>query len=488
MKTKIGRGMGIGLIALSAFFLFDPKTAFMDFLPDAIGYLLLCLGLHRLSDLSEDLGDCLRRFRILLGLGVVQLALQLFVYVYLRGRASEMNVYELPVAVLLCSFLFLLTQIFLAIPAFRHLFSTLSRFAERTEGVPQLQEEKKGRTVTERLMRRTTVALSVISICSILPELTVLTTFEAAPQDMISQTDKYYQWYQFSGAGSTDWFDWYPYVSLFRIIGTVIASVFGILWLCSFWKWARLLDKDTEWKMALWHRYEKDVLSQTGMMTVRRVRFSFICFFIGAIFTISVRFGHYALFPTAIGALAILIGMVALLPLIKAKRLLALSGIPFLLISIAQLISNVVYLKEYVPMDSLYRTAAYTSFLKVRVLGIAEALAGALVLAVIYILLRKTVKHHTGVQYEDDAGLSRRSTEKMHRALLRKINITAICFLSVAIANGTDAWLQAQVVWLWLPSTVLAVVAAWSAFSLLQEIYANVCIFHRSDGVNKSRL
>ena len=55
--------MGWGMIAVGLLFLFNPNINIIDVLPDFIGYIFLCLGGAKLTDLNESIDRALSAFR-----------------------------------------------------------------------------------------------------------------------------------------------------------------------------------------------------------------------------------------------------------------------------------------------------------------------------------------------------------------------------------------------------------------------------------------
>ena len=105
MQSTVNRRVWIP-VALAGLFLVDPVVAFRDYFPDAVGYLLICIALVPWADLDFRLERSLRCFRWLLCVGLGQLVAQWFVHHYLPGLGENLNPYEIPVSILLCSFLF----------------------------------------------------------------------------------------------------------------------------------------------------------------------------------------------------------------------------------------------------------------------------------------------------------------------------------------------------------------------------------------------
>ena len=131
MNIRIKKDIGLGMLLLAGLFLFNPIVGFIDVLPDCIGFLLICGGIGLLADLNERIASAKKRFQILFWGGVLQVFFELLVYRFLQGQKEEMNPYELPVTVLLFSFLLLVFYLIVLIPAFRDLFLGLERLGER---------------------------------------------------------------------------------------------------------------------------------------------------------------------------------------------------------------------------------------------------------------------------------------------------------------------------------------------------------------------
>ena len=84
------RKQGWGLLFAACCFLWNPVIGVTDILPDAVGYLLLMLGLSALADLdrSEQLLDAQKAFRAMLWVSLGQIAAELLVHVVIP-RSSE---------------------------------------------------------------------------------------------------------------------------------------------------------------------------------------------------------------------------------------------------------------------------------------------------------------------------------------------------------------------------------------------------------------
>ena len=471
------------LLLIAVLFLADPVIAFKDLLPDVVGYALLFFGLSRLSDLNEGIYDCRRRLRLLFILGAVQLLAELLVQLYMPAHIQEMNKYELPVAILLCSFFMLLVRLCWLIPFLRTLFSELEQLASCTNGTALLREHKR-KTVAERTKNVCTVCIVISSVCAVLPEVSVLTSFEAVAADPLLE----FEWYQASMQGTTTantWFDWFPYVGTFRTVAAVLSLISGVVLLVSYVRFFAASLADHDWLTSLNEKYKSEILPQSGLLTVRRIRMGLGLLFIGSIFLLSIRLGFYPVFPSAIFALLSAVSVLLLAPMVKQRKVRTLATLPLFIVSVASFVLTVLYLTEHVPKDSLHQTGAYWDFLTIRMLGIAESVGVIIVWIVLYLLLRNMVNTHTATTYENDAALSERATDRLHQGLIRKLNIVFILLILSAIGTAAEAYFQAIYTWLWLPINALTVAAIICLYSFLKELYEQICAYHHSNGVNK---
>lgn len=474
------------VILLSAiFFLADPMVAYCDLLPDVIGYCLLFIGLIRLSDLREGMDLCRKRLRVLIPLGMVQLCAECLVRFYLPSHLSEMNRYELPVLILLCSFFTALLRIFLFVPFLRQLFAEMERFGAAT-GATAILQKRCGRSLAERMCRVCTVGVVITSVCALLPECSVLTSFEASATDPLTE----YEWYRtgvFASTSTSNWTDWFPYVGFFRLLTATISSVTGILWcICWIRGFGKILG-DREWIRSLQDSYKQTVLSQPDLLTVRNIRSAFGWLFLGSWCLVSVKYGSYSIFFSPLfgvcGAIAI-----AILFSVLGKRKYALSlFLPQIVLSTFGLVLGAQYQSRYTPKDAFYSETAYWHFSNLRVLVLAVTVCSVLVWILIDRTVHAVICRHTGVCYSDNEALSEKATLRLHRELSRKRTVSTVLFLLAMIGNCAEFFLQASFSQIWIATTFLTVAAILYGYSFLKELYEQVQVFHRSDGTNSQR-
>lgn len=491
---RLGFAFDFLLVLLGGLFLIDPNVRFLDRLPDAVGYLLIFFGLSRISDLCEKLSEARRAFGILLGIGLIQILLELLVHRLLGGIAGDMNAYEIPTAILVCSFCLALAKIFLLIPAFRQMFSGLAFLAEKTGGVAILTE-RRGRTKAMVAQRFTSLFIVVSSVLSVLPELTVLTSVGSGNQSSpglnnggVSSSVPFEKWFEMTQDTSESVMNWFPYADLFRVVCVAIVIVFAFLWLLSYLRFFRALLKDRAWLEALRLRYEEEILPQTGMLSVRRFHRAFLCFFIGVIFTAGLRFSHYPVLPDFVFAAFVLLGLLLLGDMAKGRRLCVALSLPLLAVSVTHFILNLLYLKHHVPKDSLHQTEPYYDFLRIRFFGAIEAILTVLLVLALLRAIYLTFKNHTGARYEGQTPLYNDSTKKLHKGFFKRTLFLGAVFSVAGIGCLLDACIGLTLPWLWLVTAAVSLIAIWNFLYFLQDLKEQIENYFDSDGMNKKRL
>ena len=295
MNKKRHTGMGLGICMLAGILLFHPIVAGVDILPDLLGYLLLYVGLARLSDLNGHINEARRRFRVMLFVGAGQIFATYIVYGMIEGmmqeRPAEMSAYEGPMLTLLFTFVLLVLQWFFLIPAWKELFLGLGTMAERFH-CTELMHEHRGKTRCERLASLSAFFVVTASLLSLLPEASVLTSYEAHKGNPLFP------------------FDWFEYVVLFRTAACAVSAIVGLIWLISYLRCLAAFRRNRDFIEQAVTAYETEILPQTGMLTVRRFRSAFLLFTVGSVFAISIRVNNRALLPGVVFAVFVIVGCV----------------------------------------------------------------------------------------------------------------------------------------------------------------------------------
>ena len=465
MEKAPKKHMGLLYVALSALFLFKPTVALIDVLPDVVGYLLLFVGVARLSDLSERILDAAGRFRIMIFVGVGEILAWYLIHVAMNDRLGEMNRYEQPVAVLLFAFVFLVLRCWFLIPAFRDLFTGLDALAERFDADALSGNDGKRRSRLDATRRATVRFVILQSVLSVLPELSVLTSFEIEAGNQLIR------------------FDWYRFITLFRSVALLISAVVGILWLIGFLRLFKKVLGQNAWLERIHTHYCREILTQTVMLRMRRVRIARLLLCIGLPFAASLRIGGISMLPGAVFAIFVLIALDTLGDLFPAQKPCRRAAWCLIVVSVLQQIANRTYLQRYYPEAALYQTDAFYRFLLIRVFSVAEAGLTLLLLFLLFERLFDTIKLHTEVNYgtPESTSLSRSATERLHGTLTKKLKLCAILFSLSALLIVADIVLQLHVSWMWQIALILSIVAIWNTVTFLQELTLQIQYRYQSN-------
>ncbi len=446
------RGMGISLLMLGGCFLWNPIVGVRDFLPDVIGFLLLYLGISKLADLNDDLASAQRAFRAMLWVGIGEVFAVLLAEVLLKNTETQLNRYEQPVWVLLLSFVFLVLEWCFLLSGWRSFFKGLSDLAE-FHGGTCLLVERKGKTACERMIGFSRCFVILKTALTLLPELTVLTSFEKDAENPLFT------------------FDWYAYVGTFRTVAVMLSALVGVIWLARYLLLLRDALRDEEWLEKLNARYEAEILPDKGYLLNRRVGTAFAFFRVGAILTVNLTLLYYEFLPDWIAVLFFLCGGLILGALLGSLKTHAVCAVALLGTGITAMILNLRYLEKFIPKDALYLPDAYQAYLPVQLLSSAETV----LLAILSVLLLRSVLSmalkHTSITYEGDVFLSARATDRMHGAIQKKAVIASVLFFAAAVGKIMEIWiLQPSLGWIWILQVIVSAASAWAFSSFLSEV------------------
>ena len=440
-KNKLGLGWLIPGVVMVA----NPVVAFYDILPDCIGYLLICVALLRLTDLNASIADALKRFRTLIWIHLGGLLMQYYVYNVL-AKEPKLNPQEIPTMVLLCAFIIAVPQIYFAVPAWRDLFKGFWELAERHGGEAVFRYGKGNTNLCERMRRASGVFVILTSLLSVLPEMSVLTTFEYEVEKLP--------------------FDWYQFVWLFRVSAAMVLSVLFFVWVIRFIRFILLFTRDRAMMDSIEARYERDILPQGDMLSMRRLRFGIVFLTIGAALMVNVCIEEQILIPTILCALFACIGVLVFGEDLKARKPFFLSCGVLGVLSIGELWLNSHYTKYYSYESSGWDPDAYNQFFGLRALQVAQAFLAAAMFWILLNLFSKFVEERIFEHYRGDhtEEISARATARLQKSFGRRILVCRILFFASATVLALESIFQLDYPWIWWIS-VPAVAASTIAFA-----------------------
>ena len=449
MQFKVRRRLGLGLCIPAFLFLFNPVVAFVDVLPDAIGYALLLLGLRQAADLCGRIDESRLNFKKMLWVSVGAAIAQYYLY-SIAPSGGKANAYETPVWILLFSFVMLAFHIVFLLPAYRELFLGLGVLCE--ECGAEVSANKKGKTRYERLASFSAIFAVLTSLFACLPELSVLTPFEVEMENMA--------------------FDWYAFVGLFRLLFAAVSLVLGVIWLVRVLACFASLLGDKQMMCVAQERYEKEMLPRRGTLTLRRIGIAFSLFMIGAVFIAEVRIDLKTLLPASFCALFFCLALPFLQSFFKNRR-------AFLCVAILQGGWGIVemflcerYLKNYTTFESaLYDHEAFVDLCVLMAVQIVSAVFTCGLIVLLLFSLFRLAKQETAEVFDNDfSNVSERSTKKLHKRFKKYTLVAVGLMLLSTTVRIAEIVFSLRTPWLWALSLVFSLSAMIGVFYLLFAI------------------
>lgn len=261
-KTR-KKGLGLGWILGALIFLCNPNITVIDLLPDWIGYLLLCRGLAKLSDLNETVGASSALFRRMILVDAAKLLA--IVWIFGMSAASERTA-----SILLWTFVFAVLEMIFLIPAFSKLFAGLTEigyFYPNTSLLHASSDEKRSRT--DRMSRFTVFFVVCKATLSVLPEFADLTNLSYD-----------------EGSGLINL---YRYIGLMRAMAFIPALIVGLVWLARSIAYFRSLRADSDLMESLNERYRRDIEPRVGLFARRGLQSVYVLLTLALVLTLDLR-------------------------------------------------------------------------------------------------------------------------------------------------------------------------------------------------------
>lgn len=290
-RTGADRILGIGWLIFGAVFLFDPFIGLFDLLPDCLGFLFFSLGLRRIADLDDRLGDALRTTQRLALLGVARLLAVFLGY----GLVSAT---EQPVFILLALFVMAVLDLLLVIPLWKNVCGGLLYLGSRHEATAVFDRTGRGdrphtRSLTERYTAYSITFFVLREALAVLPELTVLT-------------------HRAGGADTATGGVLYEFVGLFRLIGEGTSLILGVLWLIMTVRFFRRLAADAPFMTSLSERYRTEILPRNDLFATRAVKSAMLSLSAAALCTVDLYVGGINILPDFLVAVLLILSLVFL--------------------------------------------------------------------------------------------------------------------------------------------------------------------------------
>lgn len=438
--------LGLGLMCLAAFFLFNPTVSVVDILPDCVGYITLYFALRKLADINDHMETAITYTKRMI---IVSIA-QLLSVVVLFGMVSEM---EKPTTYLLFSFVVSVCEVVFLPKLYGELFEGLTYLASRKDGVAVFENHS-----TERMSRLTAFFYISKAILSTLPEFSSLAL-----------------------GTESRWRFLYNYIGLFRTVAVLIMLPIGIYWFCRLCKYVKRICADRPFIQRLEEHYEQEVAPKQEIFVQRSVAVAFVLFSIGICFSMDLYADNQSVFPDLFAPIFILIGLTLMRKHIAIKKIAFwLCGVNFLSSS-ATFFVNYYFHENYTILLTRILPEAYDAYVALGIVKIFDSLLFFFMLSYLFRILQKLVSEHTGfspilannIHREDKV---RYIHETLNRRLLISWILALVCAISTPVIFFCDRilYIAKHASFLWMIELLLygvfAVCFIKTLFAIKREI------------------
>ncbi len=453
-------------LALGGVFLFNPIVEFYDVLPDLIGYILICLGLWRLSDFCDEFAESLRAFRALMWISVGQLFMQWLLHDFLPRYTRNLeivgdsiNPFESPMLVLIAAFVWAVLNWYFLIPAFKSLFSGFATLAIRSDS-RVLLVAKRETLYWERIKKISIRFAVLLPLLTLLPELSVLSSFSA-------EVD-------------ADAFNFFPFASMFRIVLGFAALIVGLIWLVCYLAFYIKLLRDKPFCQSLNERYQAEIAPRKIWLLYRRYSMALLLILIGVLCSADLRMdGH----PIVSGTYCVVLVVIGYLligcnkPLPTALMLIGGAGL-FVLCQIHVSKLNA-YLESYEVSDALRSPKAYQLFLDIRWLENLAAIFTCCFLVLFLILFWYKI---TLLEKQIEKAL----IQPNRRSYIIKTVVAVVFLIGATVVSSVNAVFQLDLRFIWWIEVALTVAVFFTLRSVFMDIADELLSCAKIESANKS--
>ncbi len=417
---KPSRYLGLTAILVGAFFLFDPFVGVFDLLPDAVGYLLMAIGLYRFADLDDRLGDASRTAGKLALLGLARLLAVILTFALVSPS-------ERPVFTLLMVFTLGVLDLILLIPLWRNILQGFLYLGSRTDATALFDRRLRGgrmhtRNICERYVRWTTAYFVLRELLAILPEMTVLTHEQ----------------------GGSEWSanSLYNYVGLFRLAGIALSLLLGIMWIVRTIVFIRKLKNDQPFFDSLHRKYETEVLVRRDLFAMRSIKAALISLSAAAVLALDLYVEGASILPDPLSAVMMILSVHFLSRYtVKGKHRPAL--VASVLYGASATVSWILQITHlgFNDLPDIQREPSLEAKMTLTVgVQIITSLLFLTAFLLILRLLYDLVCQHTGIRaLRDGSTYAAERTEAIHRRIRRKLVLVAV-FAGVSALSALLLW------------------------------------------------
>ncbi len=361
MTDKKTSSLGLTLIAAGFVFLVNPCIHIIDILPDFLGFILMCFGVDKLSDLEGRFAAAKKGF---IELAVISAVKTL-------GLLLLPHIDEIFVILLVFSFGLLEAMFF--IPAMKNLFEGFRYFGLRSgSSVPVDRSEG-------------VQALACVVFClriamAFLPEV---------PKLFVNSTSAVI------GSGVTT--DWTDFTVIFYVMACITVLAVGIPAAVKMWIYIRRVAKDPVFVSYTEAKFAETVAGDEAFAAQKQMRAVNVVVTLGAVFLINLYFDYVNWMPCAIAAAFFAVAAAILRRNSKFAYPCIISAILWAIPSVMSMVKQISYASlNYKPEHFRYAIGK-TEFLYPEIIGlsVADAVLMAVTLVLFALCIKDTLKAHT---------------------------------------------------------------------------------------------
>ncbi len=395
--NKKQRIMTFGFSMLSVGFLFNPTINVIDMFPDLFGYLLLSIALRPLADLSDTVGRARELFFKMIFVDAAKLCATLITF----GLSFSA---EQDTMLLLVVFVFAVIELYLLIPAYKHLFSGLCEIGYRYENVSVLAcPEGKGRSYTERISAYTVFFIIFKAVVTVLPEFLVLTT----------------------QSPNVSYLHLYDYVGLLRSFSMLLVLIFGLIWVVKAVLYILRIRNDKVLVEALVRDYREKVLPKESIFIRRAVRVAFMLICVAAFLMLDARLDGTNALPDALAAVFLALGFLSMKKYLPSIRKYIFFTVIFGVTALASDVCEVGFFSEYYYGAIIRSEEAYAAYITMAGGAVLETIGFAFAVCALISFFKAIITSYTGFEPTGDNKYARDKVLALHRELSKKLYLVA---------------------------------------------------------------
>lgn len=371
MKGKLKKNIGFSLMPFAFLFLFEPGYTIFDPLPDFIGYVLLCMAVINLSDISPRIEEAYNGFRKGVLIGFFR-----YVAIYLLTTFFLNN--EKSVGLLLFTFVFSFFEVIVLLPAYKSFFEGILSLGMMHDGESPYRKRRReivkrnrktgetytvvregSRNASEKCYSLTCAFLLVRNLATALPEFTTLATNSA-----------------------------YEFIMLLRWFGILITLPIGISWLISMLNYCKRIRREREFIDRLSDLYIEKVEQNPQFYTVRIIATGLGLMLVAFVLSIDFYADYINMLPDFFSFAVLAAAAIFLREYSNRWKYVLASSLVSILTSVVTHLTATAFHSEYYPNAIRKNAEAYDAFYRMVGLHVIDAVMLTITVALALLLLK----------------------------------------------------------------------------------------------------